>query len=331
MERRWPWQATIILFVAALTLNAQQAPAPTVLAARDLAPILDTLQGLAGSPVRFDRTRVEQGYMADVFTLVQNLHSLSSLLDLRQEATPTERQKLAEITDRLDQHFRALLARNEARLRNADRDNLARYADSDRVLPPPAAGEQRVLFMGDSITDGWKLAEYFPGKPYVNRGISGQITGEMLGRMKADALDVKPQAMVVLAGTNDLARGVAVQTVENNLYMIASLAKAQGIKVILASITPVNGANIAVRPPEKIIEINKYMQDLCAREGYVYLNYFDALKDGEGHIPKELAADGLHPNADGYKIMAPLVQAAIDKSLASSTVTSKKSAKADKH
>ncbi len=330
MERRWSWQIAVILLAAATALCAQQAPAPSVLAARDLAPILDTLQGLPGSPVKFDRARVEQGYMADVFTLVENLRSLLFLLELRQEATPAEREKLAEMTDRLDQHFRALMARNDTRLRNPDRDNLARYADSDRVLPPPAAGEQRVLFMGDSITDIWRLAEYFPGKAYVNRGISGQITGEMLGRMKADALDLKPQAMVVLAGTNDLARGVAVQTIENNLYMMASLAKSQGIKVILASILPVNGNNIALRPPEKIIEINKYEQELCAKEGYIYLDYFDALKDGEGHIPKDLAADGLHPNAQGYKIMAPLVQAAIDKALASPAAM-KKPAKADKH
>jgi lysophospholipase L1-like esterase len=181
--------------------------------------------------------------------------------------------------------------------------------------------------MGDSITDGWKIQEYFPGKPYVNRGIGGQITGEMLGRMKADALDLKPMAMVVLAGTNDLARGVTIPAIENNLYMIGSLAKAQGIKVIFASITPVNGANIAVRPPEKILELNKYLQELCAKEGYLYLDYFSALKDSEGLIPKALAADGLHPNADGYKIMAPLAQAAIEKALAAPAAKTAKAGK----
>jgi lysophospholipase L1-like esterase len=316
MDRRWTWQTAVILLAAAAALSAQAPAQPAVIPAAELTPILDMLGGLPGNPVKFDRTRVQQGFTQDVYALVQNLHSLAISLDLRQETGPAERAKLAEVTDRLDQHLRALLARNEARLRNPDRDNLARYAESDRVLPPPAPGEHRVLFMGDSITDGWKLADYFPGKPYVNRGISGQITGEMLGRMKADALDLKPMVMVVLAGTNDLARGVALPTIENNLYVMGSLAKAQGIKVIFASVTPVNGTNIAVRPPEKILELNKYLQELCAKEGYLYLDYFTALKDSEGHIPKELAADGLHPNADGYKIMAPLVQAAIEKALA---------------
>jgi lysophospholipase L1-like esterase len=327
MDRRWTWQTAIILLAAVAALSGQ-APQTTIIPARELTPILDLLGGLPGNPVKFDRARVEQGYTQDVYTLVQNLHSLAILLDLRQEGSATERAKLAEVTDRLDQHLRGLLARNETRLRNPDRDNLARYADSNKVLPPPAAGEQRVLFMGDSITDGWKLAEYFPGKPYVNRGISGQITGEMLGRMKADALDVKPVVMVVLAGTNDLARNVTIPAIENNLYMMASLAKAQGVKVILSSILPVNFPNmIAARPPDKILELNKYIQELCAKEGYLYLDYFAALKDDEGHFRKDLANDGLHPNAEGYKIMAPLVQAAIDKALAGASKTPVKAGK----
>jgi lysophospholipase L1-like esterase len=320
MERRWSWNVAVrvaVVLVFSLTLAlAAQAPQPTPIPARELAPILDMLAGLPGNPVKFDRARVEQGYTTDVYGLVMSLRSLGILLDLRQEAGPAERDKLHEVTDRLDQHLRALLAQREQRIRNPDRDNLARYADQDRVIPPPVQGEQRVLFMGDSITDGWRIQEFFVGKPYVNRGISGQITGEMLGRMKADVLDLKPLAMVVLAGTNDLARGVQVPVIENNLYMMGLLAKASGIKVIFTSVTPVNGANIQARPPDKILEINKYLEELCAKEGYFYVDYHSALKNSEGLIPKELAADGLHPNADGYKIMAPLVQAAIDKALA---------------
>ncbi len=312
MERRWTWQVAVVLLFA-VALIAQSPATPAALNACDLGALLDLVPKDA---VKFDRARVEQGYTTDIYALVQSLQSLGILLDLRGEATPEGRAKLHEIADRLDSHLRALLARRETTTRNADRDNLARYAPQDAVLKPPAEGEQRVLFMGDSITDGWRLQEYFIGKPYVNRGISGQITGEMLGRMKADVLDLKPVAMLVLAGTNDLARGVAVPVVENNLYMIASLAKAQGIKVILASILPVNFPNmIAARPPDKILEINKYIQDLCAKEGYLYLDYHSALKDDQGLFRKELANDGLHPNAEGYKIMAPLAQAAIDKAL----------------
>lgn len=323
MERRRTWQAALVLICCLIAAAQGQQPGqPATIPGRELTPILDNLAALPGNPIKFDKTRIQQGYTNDLYSMVMQLRSLQILIDLRQDANPAERAKLAEVTDRLDQHLRALL--NQREQRNPDRDNLARYADSDKVIAPPAAGEQRVLFMGDSITDGWRLQEYFVGKPYVNRGISGQITGEMLGRMKADVLDLKPQVMVVLAGTNDLARGVTVPTIENNLYMMGLLAKASGIKVVMTSVLPVNGPNITIRPPDKILEINKYLQELCAKEGYVYVDYHAALKNGEGLIPVDLAADGLHPNSAGYKIMAPLVQAGIDKALAASPAPGRK-------
>jgi len=245
---------------------------------------------------------------ADLYDLVQLVRSESSFS--------------SELTGRLETHLRALLRAGETRLRNPDRDNLARYAEANRSVAPAAAGEQRVVFLGDSITDGWRLAEYFPAKPFVNRGISGQITGEMLGRMKADVLDLKPAAMVVLAGTNDLARGVDVQVVKNNLSMIGDLARANGIKVIFASILPVSDyakdrpAQTPQRPPEKIRDINAWLQQHCREKGYTYLDYFSAMADDRGLLRAELANDGLHPNAAGYKIMAPLALAAIEQTLA---------------
>ena len=233
---------------------------------------------------------------------------------------------LREAVDRADSHFRATLEDKEQRLRGADRDNLARYEEENRLLSAPANGEQRVLFFGDSITDGWKLNQYFPGKPYVNRGISGQITGEMLGRMQADVIDLRPKAMVVLAGTNDLARGVSIPTIQNNLTMIGSLAEQAGIKAIFASILPVsdyhkdanpNHERTPGRPPEKIRELNTWLAAMCAANGFRYLDYFSAMADDNGHLRADLADDGLHPNAEGYKIMAPLAQAAIDEALKS--------------
>jgi len=226
-----------------------------------------------------------------------------------------------EAVDRANGHFRATLEDKEQRLRGADRDNLARYQEENRLLSAPSASEHRVVFFGDSITDGWKLNQYFPGKPYVNRGISGQITGEMLGRMQADVIALKPEAMVILAGTNDLARGVPVPTIQNNLTMIGSLAEQAGITPVFASILPVSDHHKDVnpnyertpgRPPEKIRELNAWLAAMCKARGFRYLDYFSAMVDENGQLRADLAEDGLHPNAEGYKIMAPLAQAAIE-------------------
>lgn len=222
---------------------------------------------------------------------------------------------------RLDEQLRGLLAGAERRLRNPDRDNLARYAEANRQLAATEAGDPRVVFLGDSITDGWKLAEYFRDKPFVNRGISGQITGEMLGRMKADVIDHKPAAMLVLAGANDLARGVEVRVIRNNLWMIGELAAASGIRVIFASVLPVSDyakdrpPQTPLRPPEKIREINSWLQQHCRNRGFTYLDYHSAMADDTGWLKAELANDGLHPNAAGYEVMAPLALTAIEKTL----------------
>ena len=133
--------------------------------------------------------------------------------------------------DLIEGHFRALMVQTEGQLRPADRDNLRRYADTNAKLAPPSNEKPRVLFYGDSITDGWKLNLYFPDQDYLNRGISGQITGEMLGRMQADVIANKPAAMIILAGTNDLARNVSVDTVKNNLQMISELARSEERRV----------------------------------------------------------------------------------------------------
>lgn len=232
---------------------------------------------------------------------------------------------LREQRDRLEVHFRALLESKEQRLRSPDRDNLTRYGEANTSVGPPQPGESRVVFLGDSITDGWRLNEYFPGKPYVNRGIGGQITGEMLGRMKADVIDLKPVAMVVLAGTNDFARGVAIPTIQNNLTMIADLAVTYGIKPVFASILPIHDYNKDQdpnyeqshrRPPESILAVNRWIEALCKQRGFLYLDYFSAMVDEKGFLKADLAEDGLHPNAAGYRIMGPLAQAAIDRTAA---------------
>ena len=238
---------------------------------------------------------------------------------------PTAKQQYNELRDlieRLDIHIRAMLAVTEAQLRGADRDNLRRYSEANKTVGAPTP--QRVLFYGDSITDGWRLNEYFPGKDFVNRGISGQITGEMLGRMQADVIANRPAAMLILAGTNDIARGVSVETIQNNMKMIADLAEKHSIKVIIASILPTSDHHKATdprfemtrgRPLAVIRELNQHLASMCQKRGFTYLNYYDAMVDSTGQLKAELANDGLHPNAEGYRVMAPLAQAAIQKTL----------------
>jgi lysophospholipase L1-like esterase len=247
------------------------------------------------------------------------------------------RHQLAELrdsVDRLDSYFRALLDRKEAQLRNPDRDDLERYADANSKLGPSSPQRPRVVFLGDSITDGWRLNEYYGSdRDFVNRGISGQITGEMLGRMQADVIDLKPRLVLVLAGTNDLARGLALTTIENNLLMIADLAEAHQIGPIFASILPVSDyhkdvnpqyANTAARPPAKILELNRWLKDLCERRHFPYVDYYAATVDPRGFLKADLSDDGLHPNGKGYRIMAPIALSAIDSVVRAATKPAKK-------
>ena len=205
-----------------------------------------------------------------------------------------------------------------------DYGNLARYAGDNQKVPAPAPGEERVVFMGDSITDGWGRgvkAPFFPGKPYINRGISGQTTAQMLLRYYPDVVELKPKAVVILAGTNDIGGNlgpVTLESIENNLAAMSDIARANGIRVVLASLTPVcdyHRPQTAQRPPEKINALNRWIKDYCARNHYVFLDYFSSTVDNQGFFKSEITNDGLHPNEAGYAIMGPLAQKAIDEAL----------------
>ena len=204
-----------------------------------------------------------------------------------------------------------------------DWPNLARFADANAKLPPPAKNERRVVFMGDSITQGWKLEEAFPGKPYVNRGIGGQTTPQMLIRFRSDVVDLKPSVVVILAGTNDIAGNTGPMTleqVEENLASMADIARANGIRVVLSSVLPVYPAEKRLqffkeRPPEKIVELNKWIRAECGRTHIVYLDYFSAMAGEDGLLKRDLSDDGLHPNEAGHRVMAPLAEGAIAKAL----------------
>jgi lysophospholipase L1-like esterase len=228
-----------------------------------------------------------------------------------------------------------------------DWNQLGRFhaADEELKKQPPAPG--RVVFLGDSITEGWALDQYFPGKPYVNRGIGGQTTPQMLVRLYPDVIDLKPAAVIILAGTNDIAQNTGPETltmVEENMMAITELAQRHGIKVILCSVMPISNYTMLPvrrvmrsgpraaggwtappaptpqirslqRPPDQILQLDAWMKAYAASAGAVYADYFSAVVDDKGMFKEGFSDDGLHPNDRGFALMAPVAEAAIEKAL----------------
>src|SRR5262245_25245198 len=223
---------------------------------------------------------------------------------------------------------KAQLTRAENKLK--DWPALGRYRDANAVIIAPTKDQARVVFMGDSITDSWddpKFGGFFPGKPYIDRGISGQTTPQMLIRFRPDVIALHPKVVVILAGTNDLAGNTGLMTleaIEDNLISMCELARANHIEVVLASILPVSDYDLrdgkpivrtVQRPPDKILALNAWMKKYAAENKLVYLDYHSAMMDEKGLLKDELSEDGLHPNVKGYAIMAPLAEQAIAKAL----------------
>jgi acyl-CoA thioesterase-1 len=205
----------------------------------------------------------------------------------------------------------------ESQLR--DWPNLARYREANAKLGVLVEGESRVVFLGDSITEAWDLSVFFKGKPYVNRGISGQTTPQILLRFRQDVIALKPEMVVILAGTNDIAENTgptSLETIEDNLKSMVDLARKNGVRPILASVLPaaVYPWRPEIRPIEKILPLNQWMKECAATEGIGYLDYYSAMVNDQHGLKAELTGDGVHPNEAGYTIMAPLVADAIAKS-----------------
>ncbi|HEX5411686.1 MAG TPA: SGNH/GDSL hydrolase family protein [Terriglobia bacterium] len=203
-----------------------------------------------------------------------------------------------------------------------DWNQLGRYHQDDQRLEAQPRVPGRVVFLGDSITDGWKLDQFFPGKPYVNRGISGQTTPQMLVRMYPDVIDLQPDAVILLAGTNDVAGNTGPETarmIEENFQAITELAQARGIKVILCSLTPISDytehPQSSRRPPAQILELNAWIKNYAARANATFADYYSALVDSKGMLKDGYSKDGLHPNDRGYALLAPVANAAIEKAL----------------
>ncbi|HMN10036.1 MAG TPA: SGNH/GDSL hydrolase family protein [Gemmatimonadaceae bacterium] len=210
------------------------------------------------------------------------------------------------------------------RAQQGDWANLARYREANIALGAPAPGDARVVFMGNSITEGWApyFATMFPGKQYVGRGISGQTTPQMLVRFRQDVIALRPAVVVILAGTNDIAGNTGPSTlemIEDNLASMAELAQANGIRVVLSSVLPVWDYpwKRGVEPAPRIVALNDWMRRYAASRGLVYLDYHSAMADERNGLRAELSGDGVHPNEAGYRVMAPRAEAAIAEALRS--------------
>lgn len=240
------------------------------------------------------------------------------------QSSPTPQQETTEC-----RQAKATVTRLETSLR--DWPALGRYRDDNRKVTAPAKNEKRVVFMGDSITDSWddpKYGGFFSGTRYVNRGIGGQTTPQMLIRFRPDVIALKPDVVVILAGTNDLAGNTGPMTlsaIQDNLTSMAELARASRIRVVLASLLPVsdyektaNGQPInrtTRRPPEKIKALNEWMRSYAAENKLTYLDYYSAMIDDKGFLKDELSSDGLHPNDKGYQVMGQHAEHAIERAL----------------
>ncbi len=200
--------------------------------------------------------------------------------------------------------------------------NLEQFKKDNAKMGLPAADENRVVFMGNSITIGWlnTMPEFFEGKPYVNRGISGQTTPQMLLRFRQDVIALEPKVVVILAGTNDIAGNTGPSTLEmiaDNIKSMAELAKMHGIKVVLSSTLPAYDYpwKPGLQPAGKIVALNRMLREYAAQKGHIYLDYFSVMADERNGLPKKFANDEVHPTKLGYEVMAPLAEAAISRAL----------------
>ena len=218
----------------------------------------------------------------------------------------------------------ASVTNRPAASRSMDFGGLQRYREANAKLAAPAPGENRIVFFGDSITEAWHRyhKEFFIGRPYFDRGISGQTTSQMVIRFRPDVIALKPKVVVILAGINDIAGNTGPATledIEGNLTSMVELAKANGIRVVLSSILPADRLpwrRELPNPTEKVLALNAWIKDYAAKSGCVYLDYFSAMADAQNAMKKELQEDAVHPNRAGYDVMEPLAEKAIAEVLA---------------
>lgn len=214
----------------------------------------------------------------------------------------------------------SMTARSQNQSQQADWSNLNRYAAANKLIKAPAKGEKRVVFMGNSITESWKTFDsgFFQNKPYVNRGISGQVTAQMLARFRQDVIDLKPKVVVILAGINDIAQNmgpIAIEDIFKNIAAMAALAKSNKVIPVLSSVLPAFDFpwRRGLQPAEKVRKLNTLIENYCRKEKLIYADYYSHMVDDRMGLDQRYTYDGVHPNLAGYKVMEPIVEAAIKK------------------
>lgn len=283
--------------------------------ARASEPLRQTTQATVA---KLGKTPKDPSITLEFTNQVKAFLSLSDAFPRPDFFSPTASQQFLELRDsvqRLDRHFAALLVREQEEIRAAAADpyNLQRYAVANSRELAPTPSLPRYVFLGDSAIDGWRLSEYFAGQDFVNRGIAGQTTSQILPRFLADVVALHPLAVVVLAGSGDLAAGISPSAIADNLVMMGDVAKAHSVQPIFASLLPASGEAAKTRTPEAVRKVNTWLRDYCIRENFIYLDYFSAMADANGMMKADLTDDGANPNSRGYRAMAPLVMDAIQR------------------
>ncbi len=227
-------------------------------------------------------------------------------------------QQFLELRDEqqhLDRHFQALLVREQLDLKanEADPYNLKRYAAANSKELEPTPSLPRYVFLGDSATDLWRLNEYFPAKDFVNRGIAGQTTSQMLPRFLADVVALRPVAVVINAGSADLAAGMTAIAIDDNLVMMGDVAKEHSVQPLFTSVLPASSEAAKTRTPDAVRKLNAWIRDYCIRENFIYVDYYTALADSKGMMKAEYTDDGVNPNGRGYRVMAPILLDGMDR------------------
>lgn len=245
------------------------------------------------------------------FKLTLALLGLFTTGAMAQSTPPSEKDQQAEIN-----------RKKQEEAFHKDWANIKRYQADNAKVPEPPANNKSVVYMGDSITDFWinNDPDFFAGKSYYDRGISGQTTTQMLVRFRDDVINLKPAVVVILAGINDIAENngpIKLEAVFGNIQSMAQLAKAAGIKVVLASVLPAFNFpwRPEIQPAQKVVRLNAMIKDYAEKNNIVYLDYFSAMADERNGLPKSLSGDGVHPNLAGYKVMEPLAEKAIAQAL----------------
>lgn len=206
--------------------------------------------------------------------------------------------------------------------KNEDWANLTKYRIANNLLAPCLGRQDRIVFMGDSITEFWSALhpDFFVNKPFINRGISGQTTPQMLVRFRADVIALDPTVVVILGGINDIAGNTGLSSIEmikDNIFSMTEIARANDIKVIICSVLP--AADFPWKPKkepiEKIKSLNKILENYADKNSIIYLDYYSTMVDDNGGLKVEFSNDGVHPNKAGYQVMAPLAEKAIERAL----------------